>query len=105
MQAVLSRNTALDCIASPSGFEIRVGRKGASFSGRPHIILREAVIPGFTHRESHQLPSGRDTPCRFMVTATDSSGLALSVQGLRKAYDDVVAVDGLDLQVRSGECF
>src|SRR5437762_10222629 len=27
------------------------------------------------------------------------------VHGLRKAYSDVVAVDGLDLQVRVGECF
>jgi ABC-2 type transport system ATP-binding protein len=30
---------------------------------------------------------------------------ALSVQGLRKAYKDVVAVDGIDLDVRPGECF
>jgi ABC-2 type transport system ATP-binding protein len=29
----------------------------------------------------------------------------LSVKGLRKAYNDVVAVDGLDLDVRKGECF
>jgi len=29
----------------------------------------------------------------------------LCVHGLRKAYSDVVAVDGLDLEVRSGECF
>jgi len=27
------------------------------------------------------------------------------VHGLRKAYSDVVAVDGLDLEVRAGECF
>ena len=27
------------------------------------------------------------------------------VRGLRKAYNDVVAVDGLDLEVRAGECF
>ena len=40
-----------------------------------------------------------------MMTALDSSTPALKVQGLRKAYDDVVAVDGLDLQVESGECF
>ena len=31
--------------------------------------------------------------------------LALAVRGLRKAYDDVVAVDSLDLEVRAGECF
>jgi ABC-2 type transport system ATP-binding protein len=35
------------------------------------------------------------------VTATH----ALVVRGLKKSYDDVVAVDGLDLEVRNGECF
>jgi len=30
---------------------------------------------------------------------------ALLVRGLRKTYKDVVAVDGLDLEVRRGECF
>ena len=30
---------------------------------------------------------------------------ALQVRSLRKAYKDVVAVDGLDLEVRLGECF
>jgi ABC-2 type transport system ATP-binding protein len=34
-----------------------------------------------------------------------SSAPPLSVSGLRKAYRDVVAVDGLDLEVRPGECF
>jgi ABC-2 type transport system ATP-binding protein len=29
----------------------------------------------------------------------------LQVRGLRKSYGDVVAVDGLDLEVRAGECF
>jgi len=40
-----------------------------------------------------------------MVTPFDNSAPALRVQGLRKAYDDVIAVDGLDLQVQTGECF
>ncbi|HYP08856.1 MAG TPA: ABC transporter ATP-binding protein [Bryobacteraceae bacterium] len=31
--------------------------------------------------------------------------LALRVQNLRKAYKDVVAVDGLNLEVATGECF
>ena len=31
--------------------------------------------------------------------------LALEVTGLRKAYGDVVAVNGLDLQVAAGQCF
>ena len=34
-----------------------------------------------------------------------TTGLALRVRGLRKAYGDVVAVDGLDLEVKPGECF
>ncbi len=33
------------------------------------------------------------------------SHLPVCVHGLRKAYSDVVAVDGLDLEVRPGECF
>jgi ABC-2 type transport system ATP-binding protein len=32
-------------------------------------------------------------------------GLALRVHQLRKRYKDVLAVDGLDLEVRQGECF
>jgi len=36
-----------------------------------------------------------------MVTATP----ALVVRGLRKSYGDVLAVDGLDLEVAAGECF
>jgi ABC-2 type transport system ATP-binding protein len=31
--------------------------------------------------------------------------MALKVRQLRKAYKDVVAVDGLDLDVSAGECF
>ena len=30
---------------------------------------------------------------------------AVAVHGLRKRYDDVVAVDGLDLEIATGECF
>lgn len=36
-----------------------------------------------------------------MVTNTH----ALVVRGLKKSYGDVVAVDGLDLDIRTGECF
>jgi len=39
------------------------------------------------------------------MTAIEPSAPALRVSGLRKAYSDVVAVDGLDLQVQAGECF
>ena len=34
-----------------------------------------------------------------------TSQLSLCVRGLRKAYSDVIAVDGIDLEVRAGECF
>src|SRR3954462_6761973 len=40
-----------------------------------------------------------------MVTPPNSPPSALRVEGLRKAYDDVRAVDGIDLEVRVGECF
>src|ERR671914_3065292 len=39
------------------------------------------------------------------MTGTASSAPALGVRGLQKRYGDVVAVDGLDLEVRPGECF
>src|ERR1700716_1878674 len=40
-----------------------------------------------------------------MMTHAELSTPALQVRGLRKAYSDVVAVDGLDLTVNTGECF
>jgi len=39
------------------------------------------------------------------MTALANSYPALRVRGLIKAYDDVVAVDGLNLEVETGECF
>ncbi len=36
---------------------------------------------------------------------SSASGVALQVRNLRKAYQDVIAVDGLDLDVYTGECF
>jgi ABC-2 type transport system ATP-binding protein len=38
-------------------------------------------------------------------TMTNASPTPLSVHGLRKRYGDVVAVDGLDLEIPAGECF
>jgi ABC-2 type transport system ATP-binding protein len=40
-----------------------------------------------------------------MVPSAEASGSALQVRALRKAYNDVVAVDGIDLDARAGECF
>ena len=39
------------------------------------------------------------------TTGAGSGGIALRCEGLVKRYDDVVAVAGLDLEVRAGECF
>lgn len=39
------------------------------------------------------------------ANVTASAPPALQVRSLRKAYKDVVAVNGLDLEVRAGECF
>ena len=33
------------------------------------------------------------------------TGPALQVRSLRKTYADVIAVDGLDLEIQAGECF
>jgi ABC-2 type transport system ATP-binding protein len=37
--------------------------------------------------------------------STQENGPSLLLRGLRKSFADVVAVDGLDLEVRRGECF
>src|SRR5918995_6826585 len=39
------------------------------------------------------------------MTRTAASAPSLFVRGLRKRYADVVAVNGLDLEIRAGECF
>jgi len=37
--------------------------------------------------------------------STESAPVALHVRNLRKAYNDVVAVDGIDFDVKAGDCF
>jgi ABC-2 type transport system ATP-binding protein len=39
------------------------------------------------------------------MSAPSTQASPLRVRGLKKAYGDVVAVDGLDLEIASGECF
>ncbi len=43
--------------------------------------------------------------CHHMRMSLTPAGPALRLRNLRKTYKDVVAVDGLDLEVRRGECF
>src|SRR5690606_21535973 len=48
----------------------------------------------------------RDGPCRNTEWMSDSQiASPLRVRDLRKAYKDVVAVAGIDFEVRPGECF
>jgi ABC-2 type transport system ATP-binding protein len=39
------------------------------------------------------------------AAATPATGPSLLLRGVRKAFEDVVAVDSLDLEVKRGECF
>jgi ABC-2 type transport system ATP-binding protein len=43
--------------------------------------------------------------CHHKRMSPTPTGPALRLRNLRKTYKDVVAVDGLDLEVRRGECF
>ena len=48
----------------------------------------------------------RTGPAKYRVSVPESApAAALRVRNLRKMYKDVTAVDGLDLEVRPGECF
>src|SRR6478609_547107 len=70
-------------------------RRGSSSRAPPN---GSTASPNGCSREA-----GPDSTFRAMISST--SAPALRVAGLRKAYGDVVAVDGLDLTVHSGECF
>src|ERR1700679_1019637 len=43
--------------------------------------------------------------CHHKRMSLTPAGPALRLRNLRKTYKDVVAVDGLDLEGRRGECF
>ena len=49
--------------------------------------------------------SGRDPARGLAAKMADVTGAALRVRQLRKTYKDVIAVDGIDLDVQPGECF
>src|SRR4051812_34331552 len=98
-KAVLSTDTAFDRILSPSGFKpafaFSVAANATGFYGNGLYRVSVEWSP--------------DPSCHISypptMTSANPSAPALSVRGLRKSYKDVVAVDGLDLEVHSGECF
>lgn len=71
------------------------GRRDCHIMLRQHFSIVSAAAP------TAVLTHSCDTTTPQMVTP----GRALVVQGLRKTYGDVLAVDGLDLDVAAGECF
>src|ERR1700735_5605522 len=82
-----------------------------SFAGRspmrcqniPHVWADRTSLLRYAdpRRITLTRPSLDPTPLRKDAL----SGPALSLGGLRKAFADVVAVDGIDLEVAPGECF
>jgi ABC-2 type transport system ATP-binding protein len=77
----------------------RVGGANAPPAGAVHSPLRQSP-------RAACLPlSALPCPAPAAPGASDVTALALEVRNLKKAFGDVVAVDGLDLEVRTGECF
>jgi ABC-2 type transport system ATP-binding protein len=66
--------------------ELRSGLGGSAGLERLQLLAMEATVPA----------NGIATP---------DNGPSLLLRGLRKAFADVVAVDGIDLEVVRGECF
>src|SRR2546429_9868775 len=60
-------------------------------------------VSSITARNPTTGPCASTHHCGTLSTMTDD--LAIRVRGLRKAYGEHVAVDGLDLDVARGECF
>ena len=69
---------------------------------RPAFSAIIGILPGVDHQAQ---PDNNDTRAIISAMSETTPQAALRVRGLRKAYKDVVAVDGLDLEVRRGECF
>jgi spermidine/putrescine transport system ATP-binding protein len=66
------------------------------------------VVPGLYARADAEgdtmLPQEPDAPESAVRTPATHGG-AISVSGLRKAFDAVIAVDSIDFEVRPGEFF
>ena len=69
-----------------------------------HRVLRQTGRISATPPPVNPAPGtcAAEDPIGFRLSRMDP---ALSIRNLRKAFGDVVAVDGLDLEVRRGECF
>ena len=82
--------------------------ESAGGGGRIRLIvvgLRPAVNGGGSGRSSGSVPPCLACILPVFAMSTTTPSIALQCRGLVKRYPDVVAVDGLDLAVHSGECF
>src|ERR1700722_17674212 len=60
---------------------------------------------GSTKPATDAVTDSRSAAARAANLQAQGIGPSLLLRGLRKAFADVVAVDGLDLEVKRGECF
>jgi ABC-2 type transport system ATP-binding protein len=68
------------------------------------IILTLAKARWFEARYAFMMTTGNTTPINSVSNSAQQQ-VALRCVGLVKRYPDVTAVDGIDLEVRAGECF
>src|ERR687883_411741 len=74
-------------------------------------VTRPPAAPGRAAPGEHRVagdtrphrPHTRRPSCGIVTGMTED--VAISVAGLRKTYDGKAAVDGVDLTIRTGECF
>jgi ABC-2 type transport system ATP-binding protein len=69
------------------------------------VNVRHDRDHGCAISETLQLFTMPDTTGVITPVARSAASPALFVRALRKRYDDVIAVDGLDLDVLTGQCF
>jgi ABC-type multidrug transport system ATPase subunit len=70
----------------------------------PLVTARKRNVP-ILSRDQRERSAGSCQIPRLQPMPQTATKAALRVRQLRKTYKDVVAVDGLDLEVRPGECF
>jgi ABC-2 type transport system ATP-binding protein len=88
-------------IVGCSGIELRKRRNKQAVLQRKHRFEPTLTLPS-CERDTGRVPAVRPDPSPASSAASRS---ALRLRNLRKTYKDVVAVDGIDLEVRTGECF
>ena len=74
----------------------------------PAVLDTDALTSPVAGPHSAPIPTGGGAELRETGTARDpatAGGVAIRLEAVRKSFGDVVAVDGVDLEVRDGEFF